>query len=138
MAIFQAGCWGALLVAMVGSALVGLPWPEPAQDLAFDAGALRATAGGVATEFPYDQEALAVVCEPPPNFVVERAVDLRQAIASGHGPTIAEAIRDAGRRGFLANHRRIWRQGDVYSADRDARDPARRPGWQAAATIRLV
>jgi hypothetical protein len=76
-----------------GAALAGLPWPDPVTYLAFDESSLRATVGGEGIEIAYDTEVVGVFCQPPADFSVERTVDLGQAIASGHGPTIAEAIQ---------------------------------------------
>lgn len=79
-----------------GGELAALPWPDPVTYLAFDDSCLRATVGGRALEIAYDIEVVAVVCQPPADFAVARPVELGQAMASGHGPTIAEAMQERG------------------------------------------
>ena len=39
---------------------------------------------------------VAVACEPPADVVAERRIDARPALASGHPPTVAEALQAAG------------------------------------------
>jgi hypothetical protein len=84
---------GFKVTILPGTALAGLPWPDPVTHLVFDESSLRATVPEGGIELAYDTEAVGVFCQPPADFSVERAVDLGQAIASGHGPTIAEAIQ---------------------------------------------
>jgi hypothetical protein len=84
---------GFKVTILQGAALAGLPWPDPVTHLAFDESSLRATVRGKGIEIAYDTEVVGVFCQPPPDFSMERTVDIGQAIASGHGPTIAEAIQ---------------------------------------------
>lgn len=87
---------GFTVSALHGSALSGLPWPDPVSSLAFDVSCLRATIRNEGIELAYDVEAVGVHCAPPAGFTMKPTVDLRQAVVSGHGPTIAEAIQWTG------------------------------------------
>jgi hypothetical protein len=84
---------GLTVSVLDGTVLVGLPWPDPVSSLAFDESGLRATVLEGTIQVPYESEVVAVYCQPPSDFSMEPAVDLEQAVASGHGPTIAEAIQ---------------------------------------------
>jgi hypothetical protein len=76
-----------------GTRLIDLPWPDPVTTFALDESCFRATMRNESVEIPYDAEVVAVYCQPPANFSMKPSVDLRQAVASGHGPMIAEAIQ---------------------------------------------
>jgi hypothetical protein len=81
-------------VAVVpGSVLADVPWPDPVTTLALDASSLRVTMGNDGVSIPYDAEVVGVYCSPPADRSMSSAVDLKRAIASGHGPTIADAIQ---------------------------------------------
>lgn len=84
---------GFTVAAVRGAALTGLPWPDPVTSLAFDESCLRATQRGGGVEIGYDTETVGIYCRPPADFSPPPTVDLGQAIASGHGPTIAEAVQ---------------------------------------------
>jgi len=76
-----------------GATLTDPQWPDPISGLVFDASSLQATTPAAGVRVPYDAQVLAVVCQPP-NYRHTRAPEeLARAIASGHGPTIAEAIQ---------------------------------------------
>jgi hypothetical protein len=94
-AAFAAGIRGCGLSVTVieGATLMEPPWPEPVSGLAFDESALMVTLRGEGAKVPYDTEIVAVACQPPEGFSMKDSVDLAQAVASGHGPTIAEAIQ---------------------------------------------
>jgi len=76
-----------------GARLTDPEWPEPISGLVFDASSLLATSVTEAVRVPYDAEVLAVVCQPPNYRHTRVPEELGRAIASGHGPTIAEAIQ---------------------------------------------
>ena len=84
-------------VAIVhGAALADLPWPDPVSTLAFDVSALQAMVGNEGITIPYDAEIVGVYCHPPAErsgTAMKSTVDVERAVASGHGPTIAEAIQ---------------------------------------------
>lgn len=86
------------VAVLPGRALAEVPWPGPVSTLVLDATSLRVTVGSDALQVPYDAEVLGVHCCPPEAPPKRSAVDLERAIASEHGPTIAEAI---GRRSVL-------------------------------------
>ena len=54
---------------------------------------LRATAGEQSVTIGSAQSVFGVYCRPPNDFKRTPEVDPHQAMASGHGPTIAEAIQ---------------------------------------------
>jgi hypothetical protein len=76
-----------------GAALADLPWPDPVSTLAFDLSSLQATTRSDGVSIPYDAEVVGVHCRPPVDRSVSSAVNLERAVASEHGPTIAEAIQ---------------------------------------------
>jgi hypothetical protein len=77
-----------------GPVLSDLPWPDPVTSLAFDESCLRATIRNEGATIPYDAEVVGVYCRPPAERAVKKTVvDLDRAVASAHGPTIAEAIQ---------------------------------------------
>ncbi len=76
-----------------GAALAGLPWPEPVSSLAFDASYLQASFRNEGFTIRYDAEVVGVYCRPPADRSVKASLDLGRAVASGHGPTVAEAIQ---------------------------------------------
>ena len=84
---------GLTVAVLDGEALVGLPWPDPISALVFDESGMRATVLDGTVQVPYNAEVVAVYCQPPGDFSMNPAVDPAQAVASGHGPTIAEAIQ---------------------------------------------
>jgi hypothetical protein len=84
---------GLRVTILQGSALAGLPWPNPASHLAFDESCLRLTVDGSGLEIPWTTEMLGVFCQPPEGFSFEKPTDLDRAIASHHGPTISEALQ---------------------------------------------
>ena len=84
---------GFRVTILPGAALAALPWPDPVTYLAFDESSLRGTVRDGGIEIAYETEVAGVLCRPPTDFSVERTLDLGQAIVSGHGPTIAEAIQ---------------------------------------------
>lgn len=75
-----------------GAALVELPWPDPLSSLTFDVSHLHATVRGENITIPYDARVVGVHCRPPAERSMERTVALDRAMASAHGPTIAQAI----------------------------------------------
>jgi hypothetical protein len=89
---------GLEVTTLPSAVLAELPWPDPASHMAFDDSSFRATIGGRAVEIAYDTEVVCVFCQPPVTFSQARPIDLGQAIASGHGPTIADAMQE---RGFI-------------------------------------
>jgi hypothetical protein len=78
---------------LVGARLADLPWPEPSDSIALDTTSMRATIGNESVTVPYDADVVGVRCVPPPGFSAERPIDLDRAVASRHGPTIAEALQ---------------------------------------------
>jgi hypothetical protein len=76
-----------------GAALADLPWPDPVSTLAFDLSSLQATTRSEEVLIPYDAEVVCVHCRPPADRSVTSTGDLERAVASEHGPTIAEAIQ---------------------------------------------
>jgi hypothetical protein len=82
-----------------GAILAAMPWPDPVSTLAFDASHLQATIRDEGVAIPYDAEVVAVHCAPPddrptvPTTSRTSTLDLERAVASGHGPTIAEAVQ---------------------------------------------
>jgi hypothetical protein len=76
-----------------GATLTGVPWPAPASFLALDESCLRATVGDRSVEIPYDVEVAGVYCRPPADRWPTPRADIAQAVKSGHGPTIAEAVQ---------------------------------------------
>jgi len=76
-----------------GARLTDPEWPEPISGLVFDASSLQGTTPAGSVRVPYDAEVLAVVCQPPNYRHTRVPEELERAIASGHGPTIAEAIQ---------------------------------------------
>ncbi len=68
-------------------------WPLPVSTLILDESGVRAGADDDTVHIRADEEVFGVYCRPPEDFRMEAAVDPKQAIASGHGPTIAEAIQ---------------------------------------------
>jgi hypothetical protein len=89
---------GFRVTILPGATLAALPWPDPVSHLTFDDACLRVYTGGRSLEIDYDTETVGVFCRPPEDYGRERPIDLGQAIASGHEPTIAEAIQQ---RGFI-------------------------------------
>lgn len=87
---------GLKVTILPGAALTSQTWPDPVTHLAFDDTSLRVTVGGRSIEVGYGAEAVGVLCQPPADYSVTRPVDLRQAMQSGHGPTIAEAMQERG------------------------------------------
>lgn len=79
-----------------GHELADIPWAAPATSMAFDETSFRVMVGGRSLEIDYATECVAVVCQPPEGFTVNRPLDLDQAFASGHSPTIAEAAQEHG------------------------------------------
>lgn len=84
---------GFTVATLDGAVLADLPWPDPVSFFAFDDSCVRATVRGETIEVAYDTPAVAVYCRPPKDFTMESEVDLEQALTSGHGPMIAEAIQ---------------------------------------------
>lgn len=81
-------------VAIIGATeLTSLPWPDPVTFLAFDELCLRATVRNEGIEIASDAEVVGVYCRPPADSSTKPTVALARAIASGHGPTIAESIQ---------------------------------------------
>lgn len=76
-----------------GAALASLPWPDPVSSLVFDASYLQATTQTEDLRISYDAEVVGVYCRPPADRSLRTTPDLDRAVASGHGPTIAEAIQ---------------------------------------------
>lgn len=88
------GSTGFTLTILNGSALVGFPWPDPVSSLVFDASYLQASFRNEGVTIPYDADVVGVFCRPPADRSLQaRQTDLDRAVASGHGPTIAEAIQ---------------------------------------------
>ena len=75
-----------------GATLFEPQWPEPISGLVFDASSLQGTTAAETVRVPYDAQVLAVVCQPPNYRHTRVPEELERAIASGHGPTIAEAM----------------------------------------------
>ena len=76
-----------------GEVLAGLPWPDPVSSLVFDISYLQATIRDQSVRISYDAEVVGVYCRPPADRSLRKTIDLDRAVASGHGPTIAEAIQ---------------------------------------------
>ena len=68
-------------------------WPAPVATLDLDESGLRATTREDVVTIGAEEEVFGVYCRPPADFKRDPSVDPRQALASGHGPTIAEAIQ---------------------------------------------
>jgi hypothetical protein len=81
------------VATLPGQALADLPWPAPASTLAFDVSTLRMTIGNQTVALPYDTDLVGVYCRPPADRFLKPTVNLGRAVASGHGPTISEAIQ---------------------------------------------
>jgi len=85
-----------------GEALTGIPWPYPVSSLALDVSCLRGAIREEGVTIPYDAPVVGVYCRPPksrpmrstPARSARPAVELDRAVASGHGPTIAQAIQE--------------------------------------------
>jgi len=84
---------GFSVATISGAVLRALPWPDPVSTLAFDQTFLRATLQDESVEVDYKSEVVGVFCSPPNDFSLKAPIDLRQAVRSGHGPTIAAAIQ---------------------------------------------
>lgn len=80
------------VVLMPGTALAEVPWPDPISTLTLDAESLRMTTRTDGLRVPYDAEVVGVYCRPPHEPPLTSSVQIERAIASEHGPTIAEAI----------------------------------------------
>jgi len=93
------------VAVLPGAALTEMAWPDPVETLALDASHLEATVRHEGISLPYDAEVLGVYCRPPADRSLASLTDLRRALTTGHGPTIAEAI---GRRSII----------DLYFRDR--------------------
>jgi len=76
-----------------GGTLSEIPWPEPVSSLSFDVSHLRVTVQNEGVDVPYDAEIVGVHYRPPVERSLVEAVNLERAVASGHGPTIAQAIQ---------------------------------------------
>ena len=76
-----------------GNEMADPAWPEPVSTLVLDESGLRASTADEVVVIGSKEEVFGVYCRPPADFRMEAAVDPKQAIASGHGPTIAEAIQ---------------------------------------------
>ncbi len=76
-----------------GAALGGLPWPDPVSSLVFDASHLQESTRTDNISISYDADVVGVYCRPPADRSMKTTLDLDRAVASGHGPTIAEAIQ---------------------------------------------
>jgi hypothetical protein len=76
-----------------GVRLTDPQWPEPISGLVFDASSLQATTPSEAVRVPYDAQVVAILCQPPNYRHTRVPEELGRAIASGHGPTIAESIQ---------------------------------------------
>ena len=87
------GSTGFRVSVVHGSALAEPPWPDPIASLAFDVSYLQVTIRSETIKIPYASEVLGVYCRPPVDRWPTPAADLKQAVASEHGPTIAEAIQ---------------------------------------------
>lgn len=81
------------LAVLGGVALSDPPWPDPVSVLSFDVSFLNATTRGESVRVPYDAEVVGVHCQPPDYRPMRPSEDLERAIASEHGPTIAEAMQ---------------------------------------------
>jgi hypothetical protein len=75
-----------------GARLTDPEWPDPISVLVFDGSFLQGTTATGVVRVPYDAEVLAVQCLPPSYRHTRVPEGLERAIASGHGPTIAEAM----------------------------------------------
>lgn len=84
---------GFSVAVLDGGLLSALPWPDPVSTLAFDTSSLRGTVRNEGVTIPYDADVVGVYCRPPADTSQNRAVDLDRALASEHGPTIADAIQ---------------------------------------------
>ena len=84
---------GLRVTVLQGVSLLEVPWPDPVSYLAFDDECLRVAVRDEVWEVPYATSVLGVLCQTPANFSIDRRIDLAQAIASGLGSTIAEALQ---------------------------------------------
>lgn len=80
------------IVVMSGAALAAVPWPDPVQTFTLDDASVRMTTRTEALRIPYEAEVVAVYCRPPEAPARRSTLQIERAIASEHGPTIAEAI----------------------------------------------
>lgn len=87
------GSTGFTLSLLNGAALADLPWPDPVSSLVFDASYLQASFRNEGLSIPYEAEVVGVYCRPPADRSLKATLDLDRAVASGHGPTIAEALQ---------------------------------------------
>ncbi|HUE96729.1 MAG TPA: hypothetical protein VMN39_08720 [Longimicrobiaceae bacterium] len=86
------------VAVLPGRVLAEVPWPGPVSNLVLDSSSLQVTVGSDTLRIPLAAEVLGVHCRPPEAPPKRSAVNLERAIASEHGPTVAEAI---GRRSVL-------------------------------------
>ena len=80
------------VVVMPGGVLAEVPWPDPVSTLTLDAASLQVMSRTQAFRIPYDTEILGVYCRPPQEPPMVSSVQIERAVASEHGPTIADAI----------------------------------------------
>lgn len=90
---FALGATGLSVSVVPGGALSEIPWPEPVSSLTFDVSHLRVTVLNEGIDVSYDAEVVGVHHKPPVDRSLDEAVELERAVASGHGPTIAQAIQ---------------------------------------------
>lgn len=81
------------VAVLAGDTLCDPAWPDPVSTLVFDTSSLQATTLGEGFRVPYDAEVVGVHCQPPDYRSMRPGEELERAIASAHGPTIAEAIQ---------------------------------------------
>lgn len=81
------------VAVLSGDTLDDPPWPDPVSTLSFDVSFLNASTATEGVRVPYDAEVIGVHCQPPGYRLTRPTEELDRAIASAHGPTIAEAIQ---------------------------------------------
>ena len=84
---------GLSVSVQTGAEMKDPAWPEPVSTVALDESGLRATTLSDSIEIGVDEDVFGVYCCPPADFKMDATVDPRQALSSGHGPTVAEGIQ---------------------------------------------
>ena len=83
---------GFRVAVLPGGVLAEVPWPDPVSTLTLDASSLQLTTRTQSFRVPYDSEVVGVYCRPPQEPPLTSTVQIERAVASEHGPTIADAI----------------------------------------------
>ena len=86
------GSTGFNVVMLPGGVLAEVPWPDPVSTMTLDATSLQMSTRADSYRLAYDADVLGVYCRPPQEPATSSTVQIERAIASEHGPTIADAI----------------------------------------------